>query len=434
MLLQIPEQVLRVMKLVKGYLVGGSVRDLLMGREPADFDIATPYTPDEVERILMHHGIKVYEVGKRFGTVGAVVKPYKIEITTFRREMYDFKSRKPAVKFTKDIIQDLSRRDFTINAMALSYTGELIDPFGGMQDIKRKIIRFVGNAEHRILEDPLRILRAFRFAARFGFKIDNNSLKAIEKLMPELRRISKERIKDELMKAANTRAFHLYCELNYKYGAFHYYGPTWGKVIDAMAQTYHSVGYGHYGESAWQHTIDVLKRMDMWGYAARLKLAGLLHDVGKPATKIEKHGVVHFYVHENIGAEIAKKMLIELRFSNKMIKYVVFLVKYHMRIGIAIQQYRNGKLRALARLFAKAIMEGHKHDIIDLLYLYQADSGDILQKGWFELAKWIEIYVGVPKFRKELVQRIPPMKRKEHIYGILVEHIMRLLHETKIKK
>ena len=421
----IPPQVKQVMQLVRGYLVGGPVRDILMGKVPNDYDIATPYTPKEVEKILHLHGIKTYEVGKRFGTVGAIVPSYKIEITTFRKETYDFVSRKPRVVFTRSILKDLARRDFTINAMAMDINGNIIDPFGGQRDIQRGMIQFVGNPEKRILEDPLRILRAFRFAARYGFSIDPKSLEAIKKLLGELKRISKERIKDEFLKAAETNRFYLYCQYNYQYRIFQYYGPTWAKVMPLMSKIKHSPGYGHYGESVWQHTIDVLKRMDEWAYPARLKIAGFFHDVGKVETAIEKRGRIHFYEHEKAGVALARQMMRELKFSNLQINYVAFIVANHMRIGFAIKEYEKGNKRTIIRLFAKAKLEGYSKYLVDLIKHYEADSGEKAPPEIYGLAKTV-ITTSIPKFPPELAKRIPPNERRNYIYGRLVEKILKI--------
>ena len=425
-ILKIPGEIVRVMKLVKGYLVGGPVRDILLGLTPHDFDIASPYTPDEVEDILHRAGIPTYEVGKRFGTVGAIVGKYKVEITTFRKETYDFVSRKPKVVFAKNIAEDLARRDFTINAMAMGPDGSIVDPFHGVEDLRRGIIRFVGNPEHRILEDPLRILRALRFAARFGFKIDESSIRAIVKLSPELRRISKERIKDELYKAAQTPRFTLYIVLNDKYGLFKFYGPTWEEIIAKMHKIRHSKRGYHYGETVWQHTIDVLSRMDNWGYPCQLKIAGLTHDVGKVETATVKKGVVHFYEHEKVGVDIAIKMLRELKASGKMMKYVAFIVRYHMKIGTAIAYYKSGKFKPMARLVGEVILSGQRQWLYDLILMHRADANTEIPDGlWVALDDIMKLKR--PAFPKELLNRIPPEQRKAYLYGRIVEEAIRIL-------
>ena len=422
----IPQEIRRVMILVKGYLVGGSVRDMLMGKEPGDYDIATPFTPEEVTKILHKNKIKTYNVGKEFGTVGALIPPYKVEITTFRKEAYDFVSRKPKVVFGTSLIEDLKRRDFTINALALSPDGKVIDICGGIEDLKNGIIRFVGNPKERILEDPLRILRAFRFAAKYNFKIDENSQQAIKKYVGEMSRLSKERIHQELLKAASTNNFRLYCELNMKFGAFAYYGPTWKEIMHLMPKVKHSIGFGHYGESVWEHTMDVVGRMDRWHYPVRLKIAGLLHDVGKVKTYSVKDGVVHFYEHEKVGSVIAEKMLRELKASRREINYVVYMVKNHMVIGFAIDNYIKGNKRTLSRLIGKSLMYGYGELIIDLCKLYEADANKKIPKLLFEKIKEAA-NLHIPKMPPEKIKTIPPRERRNYLYSLLVQKIMSIL-------
>ena len=422
----VPEKIRYVMRLVEGHLVGGSVRDLLMNQPAVDYDITSPFTPDEVEEILHRAGIPTYEVGKRFGTVGAIVGKYKVEITTFRKEMYDFTSRKPKVVFSKSITEDLARRDFTINAIAMDANGRILDPFHGMDDLKNGIVRFVGNPEHRIMEDPLRMLRALRFAARFGFKIDDAAKRAILKLAPELRRISKERIAEEMYKAAKTPRFTLYVDLNARFGLFKYYGPTWAEIIPLMHKIRHWILFYHYGETVWRHTLDVLSRMDAWGYPWQLKIAGLLHDVGKVKTATVKKGIIHFYGHEKVGVDIAVRMLRELKSSGKLISYASFIVLNHMRIGKAVEQYRRGNYRTFARLAAEVIMAGSAMWLYDLLLMYKADSNAVIpDKLWVALDDIHKLRK--PAFPKELLGRIPPEQRKAYIYGRLVEMVINIL-------
>ncbi len=180
------------------YLVGGSVRDLLMGREPKDYDFSTPLTPDEVETAVRAHGRKPYLVGKRFGTVGFRVDGQLVEVTTFRRESYLPQNRKPMVEFTDHLEDDLSRRDFTVNAIAIGPDGELVDPFGGREDIEAEVIRTVGDPFERLAEDPLRMLRAARFAAQLGFSVDEETLQAMSSVAHTLLPISRQRWTAEL--------------------------------------------------------------------------------------------------------------------------------------------------------------------------------------------------------------------------------------------
>lgn len=180
------------------YLVGGSVRDLLMGREPKDYDFATPLTPDEVEAAVRAHGRKPYLVGKRFGTVGFRVDGRLVEVTTFRRESYLPQNRKPMVEFAEHLVDDLSRRDFTMNAIAIGPDGVHIDPFDGSSDIAAKVIRTVGDPFERLAEDPLRMLRAARFAAQLAFSVDEETLQAMSAVAHTILPVSRQRWTAEL--------------------------------------------------------------------------------------------------------------------------------------------------------------------------------------------------------------------------------------------
>lgn len=182
------------------YQVGGSVRDEIMGRTPKDYDFTTPLTPDEMEEKIRAQGLRCYTIGKRFGTVGFKLNGQMIEVTTFREETYTAGSRKPEVTFVRDIETDLSRRDFTMNAIARTVDGGLIDPFNGIEDIDAKIIRAVGDAYERFLEDPLRLLRACRFSSQFGFFVCDDTDEMMGWHAPKILTVSKERWIQEMDK------------------------------------------------------------------------------------------------------------------------------------------------------------------------------------------------------------------------------------------
>lgn len=192
------EQVSEIIEEV--YQVGGSVRDELMGRVPKDYDFASPLTPQEMEDKIKASGRRCYDIGKRFGTVGFKLNGQMIEVTTFRQEEYTHGTRKPMVSFVTSIEEDLARRDFTMNAMAKTVSGELIDPFGGQDSIRLSSITAVGNARKRFTEDPLRMLRAFRFASQFGFNIRTETYHALLEMSEHILHVSKERWVQELDK------------------------------------------------------------------------------------------------------------------------------------------------------------------------------------------------------------------------------------------
>jgi len=369
----IPQSVKRVWRALleagcKTYLVGGSVRDYLMGREPHDYDFTTSCRPEKVEEVLRSAGFPVYETGIEFGTVMTVVDGFEVEVTTMRREQYRAeRGRKPIVTFTEDLIEDLSRRDFTINAMAMDIEGHIIDPFGGMEDLRKGIIRFVGKPEDRIEEDPLRCLRALRFAAKLGFRIDEESFEALKTCWRKLSRVSWERIRDEILKAAETPMFHLFADLLHESLLDKYVMPE----MEAMARVRHAsdVPY-HYGETVLEHTIDVLERLDRVGAPVQTKLCGLLHDVGKPRVA-EGEVSKHFYRHEVVGAEISEKILRRWKMSSADIRRIVACVRWHM----LPHQYANQGMspeEMARRLFARLGAE----TAMDVLMIAYGDTGD----------------------------------------------------------
>lgn len=425
----IPKSVIEIMDLLDAVLVGGTIRDLVMGKKPHDYDIATPLTPSVISMKIKLDlpKVKIYDVGMRFGTVGLVVDNMVIEATTFRKELYDFTSRKPVVIYTTDILEDLSRRDFTINAMAMDVMGFILDPFGGMEDLDKGVIRFVGEPKYRIMEDPLRILRGARFASKLGFKIDPLSYNAMFRYVKELKRISKERIRDEMLKAMDTRRFAEYCEVNCDINAFDYYGDTWKKVIKDMIGTRHDIlSRYHHGETVWEHTLEVLSRMDLWKYEPKLKLVGLLHDVGKPYTMEIKRERIRFIGHDKKGAELVVKMMKELKFSNRDILYVRTLVSLHSKFEDAIEHLLVGNKKPMARFIGKIILNNINPEwVIDLLKFTCADLN--IPKVYDKILKAIEPALSVkkPKMTPEMIERIPVKQRKNYLFSLIVQKVLR---------
>ncbi|HYG83959.1 MAG TPA: CCA tRNA nucleotidyltransferase [Verrucomicrobiae bacterium] len=178
------------------YLVGGAVRDMLLGRDSPDLDFATPALPGDIQKTLENEGLKTYLAGKNYGTIGTKIGPFYVEITSFRAEKYHEESRNPDVKFGVSLKTDLARRDFTMNAMAYSHT-RLVDPFDGQADIQNRLIRAVGDAEEKFYDDPLRILRLFRFASQLGFEPEQYTLEAARHTVPAIKKVSNERIRSE---------------------------------------------------------------------------------------------------------------------------------------------------------------------------------------------------------------------------------------------
>ena len=305
------------------YLVGGSVRGLLLEQPVSDLDFATDADPvmtkiagGEVEP----DGI--YSVGEKFGTVGFVFGDIAVEITTYREEFYPTADRRPTVQHGTDITGDLSRRDFTVNAMAIdAHSGVIIDPFGGCEDLERRLIRAVGNGADRFREDPLRILRALRFIAQLDFSIDPQTLEAMRQMGPELDRISRERIASELNRLlvapAATRALELMRD-----------AQLLPHILPEVVPMADDAGEGRH-KNIWLHTLRVI---DQTPPRLAVRWAALLHDAAKPMTRsIDAAGEVHFFGHERLGAGIARRTLRRLKQERALIDRVAALVDLHLR-------------------------------------------------------------------------------------------------------
>lgn len=310
------------------YEVGGRVRDSLLGRESHDIDMTTNATPDETQAILEELNIgSIYDIGKKFGTIGVMPKEGdSIEITTYRGETYTPGSRKPSVSFggKLSLKDDLSRRDFTINSLARGMDGKIIDYFGGQEDLKNKVIRAVGNAADRFADDPLRMLRAARFAAQLGFSVDTE--------MPEpeqLDNISKERISAELDKILLSKNPGRGFDVMDEFGLTKYVIPE----LDSLVGVHQ---LPHHANDVYEHVMEVVSNANKFDLPKEdkhiLMLAALLHDIAKPTTRTEAEGKAHFYEHENMGAEKAKEILTNLKYSNDIIDKVTTLIKHHMYI------------------------------------------------------------------------------------------------------
>lgn len=313
----------------RAYVVGGCVRDSLMGRAPHDWDICTPCTPEDAKNILRRYGIKTVDTGIKHGTVTAVIdRTEQYEITTFRVDGEYTDNRHPDnVRFVNDISEDLARRDFTINAMAF-YCGELVDPFGGEADIRGKTIKCVGDPNDRFNEDALRILRALRFAATLDFTIDTDTADAVHKNRDMLKHIAPERIQSELCKlllGKNVTAILL--EFNDVISTII---PEISACIGfEQKNRYHQYTvYDHIAHAVGNYTGDDLA----------VKVALLLHDIGKPQCYTEEDGIGHFYGHAAAGRDIACSVLDRLRFDNLTKSQVLDLVYYHDMDTISTQK------------------------------------------------------------------------------------------------
>lgn len=310
------------------WLVGGWVRDALLGEIHADLDFATDARPDDSAPILTSwSGGDPWKTGIDFGTVGAQKAGVRVEVTTFRREVYRADSRNPEVSFADDLETDLSRRDFTINALAIVIPrGDLIDPFGGVSDLATRRLRTPMGAEISFSDDPLRMLRALRFVATLGFDPDKDVVEAIHRMHDRLRIVSAERIRDELSRLVLGESVSRAFDLATLTGLLEEFLPE----VPALRLAQDPV---HRHKDVFRHTLAVLDRVLALEEEPDLPLrfAALLHDIGKPRTKrITPEGVT-FHHHEVVGAEVAEARLRALRYPTRLVSEVTELVYLHMR-------------------------------------------------------------------------------------------------------
>lgn len=303
------------------YVVGGAVRDALLGRV-SDVDFATDATPDETIAIVKPLAEGLWLQGREFGTVGAEIGGLRMEITTFRTEAYQPSSRHPEVTFASDIGTDLSRRDFTVNAMAIRLPGmNAVDPFDGKADLARKLLRTPVDPDDSFSDDPLRMLRAFRFASQLDFQIAPEVLDAIERLREQLLTVSAERIRDELSKLLIGIAPGRALALADGTGLTDLFLPE----LSSLKLEQDPV---HRHKDVFRHTLAVVERT---APVLVLRLAALLHDIGKPKTRRIGPDGVSFHHHEVVGAKMAEERLRELRFPNEVVDQVRTVIFLHHR-------------------------------------------------------------------------------------------------------
>ncbi len=316
-------------------LVGGPVRDLFLGRVSPDLDFTTDADPDQIIAVIKRWADAYWEIGRAFGTIGLRRDGYQIEITTYRAEAYDPGSRKPTVAFGTNLDDDLLRRDFTINAMALRLPSlELVDLFGGVRDLHAGILRTPGTPSSSFSDDPLRMMRAARFVSQLGVDVAPEVSEAMTDMAGRISIISAERVRDELVKLICGKAPDAGMDLMVTTGLADH-------VLPEVAALRLETDEHHRHKDVYQHSLTVLRQAceletDEDGPVPRpdvvLRLAALLHDIGKPATrKFEPGGAVSFRHHDAVGAKLATKRLRALRFDNDTVKAVARLVELHMR-------------------------------------------------------------------------------------------------------
>ena len=332
-------------------LVGGPVRDAFLGRKAPDLDFTTDARPDDILRVLKGFVDAHWDVGREFGTIGARVGNEQIEITTYRADKYEPESRKPEVAFGNDLNDDLFRRDFTINSMALRLPSKtFVDPFNGLQDLLAGVIRTPGKPEHSFSDDPLRMMRGARFASQLGFEIEPATFEAMKSMADRIEIISAERIHDELVKLM------LGSQPRKGLTALVDSGLA-ERVLPELPALRLEADEHHHHKDVYEHTLTVVEQAI--GYEKDyglegdfvLRFAALLHDCGKPKTRrLEPGGGVTFHQHDLVGARIAKKRMQALKFDNDTIRAVCRLIELHLRFfGYGDQSWSDSAVRRYVR-------------------------------------------------------------------------------------
>ena len=354
--MQLPKAVQKCLKLLDendydAYVVGGCVRDALLGRQPHDYDICTDALPEEIAKVFAKY--QLVRSGEKHGTIGVVMDGDVYEITTFRTEGTYSDSRHPDwVEFVSDLKKDLSRRDFTVNAMAYSPTRGWIDPFGGQRDLKEKILRTVGDPNQRFSEDALRIIRGVRFAMRFQLDPHPDTEAAMLSMASSMEPLARERVFDELCKLLPHATV---ADLTR-------YAPVLCQVIPELTATLGFEQHNpHHQYDVYTHAAHVVEACPP---ETALRLAALLHDIGKPATfSQDENGVGHFYDHASVSAQMANEILLRLKASNALREQVVTLIEQHMT-----------PLTADAKLLRRRLGKLGQETVLQLLALQKADG------------------------------------------------------------
>lgn len=377
-------------------LVGGPVRDALLGRLTGvtDLDFTTDAHPEQVLALLEGFADTTWDVGIRFGTVGARINGREVEITTYRSEAYDSDSRKPEVTFGSELSEDLVRRDFTINAMALTLPAmEFVDLFSGIDDLAQRRIRTPGTAQQSFDDDPLRMMRAARFAAQLNFTVDDDVITAMQQQAERIEIVSAERVREELTKIVMSDHPRLGLTLLVDTGLADYVLPE--LPLLRLEEDEH-----HHHKDVYEHTLTVLEQAMMLEKVHEptcepdltLRLAALLHDIGKPKTRrFEAGGKVSFHHHEVVGARMTKKRMQALRYPNDVTDDVAKLVELHLRFhGYGSGEWTDSAVRRYVRDAGDQLVRLHK--------LTRADSTTrnrkramTLQRAYDDLEKRIEV-------------------------------------------
>lgn len=382
--IELPEKVRTIIEVIEAagweaYAVGGCVRDSVLGRVPDDWDITTSAQPWQVKELFK----RTIDTGIQHGTVTVMMDREGFEVTTYRIDGEYEDSRHPTeVIFTADVAEDLKRRDFTMNAMAYNDKKGLLDLFGGIEDMNRGVIRCVGDPEERFGEDALRMLRALRFSAQLGYRIEEGTMAAIGKMAENITRISAERIQTELIKLLLS-PHPDYLRTCYTSGITKYIFPEWDRCM--VTDQHHP----HHCYSVGEHTLEALKHVE----ADRiLRLAVLFHDIGKPETKTtDEKGIDHFYGHGKAGADLSKEILRRWKLDNDTIQKVNRIVYYH-----------DSNIEAVPKKVRRAVYK-YGEEIFPLLF--PVKKADILAQSNYLREEKLEKLEAVQRVYEEVLEK-----------------------------
>lgn len=384
MVIQLPEKVKYMIDTLmeagyEAYAVGGCIRDSILGRKPGDWDITTSASPMQVKQLFK----KTIDTGIQHGTVTVMISGEGFEVTTYRIDGEYEDGRHPReVRFTASLLEDLKRRDFTINAMAYNEKDGLVDAFSGKQDLERKVIRCVGNPKERFEEDALRMMRAVRFAAQLGFSIEEGTKDAITELSDNLAKVSAERIQVELVKLLVSNHPGEFMTA-YETGLTRVFLPEFDAMIDTPQNN------RHHCYNVGKHTIEAVKNSPP---DKIIRLTMLLHDVAKPVCKsIDEEGIYHFYGHPAKGAQMAKEILKRLKFDNDTIRKVCALIKSHDDMPPL-------EPKAIRRAIFRTGLEQYPA-------LFAVKRADALGKNQYQRAEKLAYIEGYQKLYEEILEK-----------------------------
>jgi tRNA nucleotidyltransferase (CCA-adding enzyme) len=442
--LSIPKEVSHVTQTLKtanfkAFLVGGCVRDILLHRQPKDWDVTTDATPEEIIKLFEH---TFYE--NKYGTVGVVNESTEddrlkvVEVTPFRTESaYTDKRRPDTVSFSKNIEDDLKRRDFTINAIALNiepegegFTGNVIDLYNGLKDLHSGIIRTVGSPDDRLSEDALRIMRAIRLSAELGFSIEKDTLDALKTHAPLLSHIAKERIRDEFVRILMSDTPMNALILSHELGVLRFIAPELEEGVGVTQNQAHAY-------DVWEHLLRTVQHSADKKYALEIRLTALFHDVGKPKTRrfSRETNQYTFYGHEVVGAKMTEKILRNLNFPTKTIELVVKLVRWHMFFSDTEQI----TLSAVRRMVAN-VGKDHIWDLVNVRTCDRIGTGRPKEnpyrlrkyKAMIEEALRDPISVGMLKINGSRIMEVAQMAPNPKIGFILHALLEEVLEDPKL--